>query len=111
MPRTLARRTRRPRPRAGKARRAAEARVLTDIPNIGPSIAGDLRRLGITQPRQLAGRDPIALYRRMNRLAGHQDPCLADAFIAAVRFMQGGPAKPWWAFTPERKRMLRPGRR
>jgi hypothetical protein len=29
-----------------------------------------------------------------------------DTFIAAVRFVEGGPAKPWWAYTPERKRTL-----
>jgi hypothetical protein len=29
-----------------------------------------------------------------------------DVFIAAVRFMAGEPAKPWWKYTPERKRTL-----
>ena len=31
---------------------------LEDIPNVGSSIAGDLRRLGITTPSDLPGRDP-----------------------------------------------------
>jgi DNA transformation protein len=88
-----------------KAAHARDARRLTDIPNVGASIAGDLRALGITQPRQLAGQDPYALYERSNRLAGQrQDPCLADCFIAAVRFMEGGPPTPWWHYTAERKR-------
>jgi len=26
--------------------------------------------------------------------------------IAAVRFMEGGPKKPWWKYTAERKREL-----
>ena len=36
-----------------KARHAAEAATLEDIPNIGPSIAGDLRGIGIATPRAL----------------------------------------------------------
>ena len=27
------------------------------------------------------------------------DPCLCDTFIAAVRFMEGGPSRPWWYYT------------
>ena len=90
-----------------KAATAADARRLQDIPNIGPSIAGDLRALGIVEPRQLVGKDPYELYRRSNKLAGvRQDPCLADCFISAVRFMEGAPPKPWWHYTAERKRSL-----
>jgi hypothetical protein len=90
-----------------KARTAGEATHLEQIPNIGASIADDLRALGINQPRQLVGRDPYALYARMNRLTGiRQDPCLADTFIAAVRFMEGAPPHPWWHYTAERKRKL-----
>ena len=29
-----------------------------------------------------------------------------DTFIAAVRYMGGEPKKPWWTYTPERKREL-----
>jgi predicted flap endonuclease-1-like 5' DNA nuclease len=81
--------------------------ALEDIPNVGPSIAGDLRRLGIRAPRELAGRDPYALYETLNRATGtRHDPCLLDTFIAAVRFMEGAPARPWWKYTAERKRTL-----
>jgi Pathogenicity locus len=31
---------------------------------------------------------------------------LLDTFIAAVRFMEGEPKKPWWKYTAERKREL-----
>lgn len=31
---------------------------------------------------------------------------MIDVFIAAVRFIAGEPAKPWWKYTPERKRTL-----
>lgn len=34
------------------------------------------------------------------------DSCLLDTFIAAVRFMEGEPKKPWWKYTTERKRVL-----
>ncbi len=99
-PRTRKSSSRRP----SKATRADDAIKLTDIPNIGPSIADDLRGLGIAEPRQLIGRDPYELYRRLSRLTGvTQDPCVADVFIAAVRFMEGGPSRPWWDFTAERK--------
>lgn len=77
------------------------------IPNVGPAVAGDLRRSGITTPSELSGRDPYALYDDLCRLTGQRhDPCLLDTFIAAVRFMAGGPKKPWWVYTAERKRRL-----
>ena len=34
------------------------------------------------------------------------DPCLLDTFIAAVRYMEGGPKLAWWKYTAERKREL-----
>lgn len=90
-----------------KARHADDARELEDIPNIGPSIAGDLRGIGIVQPRDLATQDPYALYRRVNQATGQRhDPCLCDCFIAAVRFMQGGAPTPWWHYTAERKQQF-----
>src|SRR3954469_14354934 len=80
---------------------------LEDIPNIGPAIAADLRQLGITVPIDLVGRDPYAMYDDLCRLTGQRhDPCLLDTFIAAVRYMAGGPKKPWWEFRAERKREL-----
>ena len=80
---------------------------LEEIPNVGPAIAGDLRRLGITSPNDLLGRDPYAMYDDLCRITGQRhDPCLLDTFIAAVRFMSGEPAMPWWKYTAERKREL-----
>lgn len=82
--------------------------ALEDVPNVGKSVAGDLRQLGIRTPRQLAGRDPYALYEKLNRATGKRhDPCLLDTFIAAVRFVEGAPAYPWWHYTAERKRALK----
>jgi hypothetical protein len=80
---------------------------LEDVPNVGPAVAADLRRLGISSPGQLSGRDPYSLYDDLCRLTGQRhDPCLLDTFIAAVRYMAGAPKKPWWKYTAERKREL-----
>jgi hypothetical protein len=78
---------------------------LEDIPNVGPAIAADLRRLGITLPAELPGRDPYAMYDELCRITGQRhDPCLLDTFIAVVRFMEGEPKKPSWKYTAEQKR-------
>jgi predicted GIY-YIG superfamily endonuclease len=80
---------------------------LEDIPNVGPAIAADLRQLGITTPADLPGRDPYAMYDELCRVTGgRHDPCLLDTFIAAVRYMEGSPKKPWWKYTAERKREM-----
>jgi hypothetical protein len=92
--------------RTTRANRLSVA-VLEDVPNVGRAIAADLVRLGIRAPRELVGRDPYALYDELNRVTGlRHDPCLLDTFIAAVRFMEGAPARPWWKYTAERKREL-----
>jgi DNA transformation protein len=86
---------------------AVQPARLEDIPNIGKKIAGNLRQLGYEEPSQLREQDPYAMYDRLCALTGSRhDPCLLDTFIAAVRFMDGGPAVPWWAFTAERKREM-----
>jgi hypothetical protein len=81
--------------------------LLEDIPNVGPAIAKDLRRIGVQEPKGLVGRDPYAMYDDLCRITGQRhDPCLLDVFISAVRFMEGAPAKPWWKYTTERKREM-----
>ena len=89
---------------ARKARTAAECERLEQLPNIGPSIAGDLRSLGIQHPQELAGRDPHALYLALCQKTGkRQDPCVLDTFMAATAFMGGAEARPWWDYTADRK--------
>ena len=89
-----------------KARLAKDAVRLEDIPNIGTALAEDLRQIGIVNPLDLKGKDGMELYHTLNRKTGaRHDPCVADTFLAAVDFMNGGKAKPWWAFTPERKKI------
>jgi len=80
---------------------------LEDVPNVGRSIAADLRQLGISRPVELVGRDPYEMYAELCRMTGqHQDPCVLDTFIAAVRYMEGEPKKPWWKYTAERKKKM-----
>lgn len=91
-----------------KAKHFREATTLEQIPNIGKAVAKDLRLLGITKPAQLKNKDGIKLYKKLNHLTGQtHDPCMADTFMAAVDFMNGGRAKPWWSFTVKRKKLLR----
>ena len=92
---------------SGKAATAVEATELRQIPNIGPAMVADFQLLGIDQPAQLVGCDPYQLYRQLCTITGvRQDPCVIDVFIAAVRFMEGAPATPWWHYTAERKARL-----
>lgn len=81
--------------------------ALEQLPNVGPAVAGYLRRAGVNQPDHLVGRDPYAVFDEVCRVTGQRlDPCLLDTILAAVRFMGGEEAKPWWAYTAERKREL-----
>ena len=77
---------------------------LEDLPNIGKSLSGDFRRLGIRKPEDLRGKDAFALYNALCKLTGkRQDPCVLDVFMSAISFVNGGPPLPWWRFTAERK--------
>ena len=94
--------------KARKASRAQDCEQLQQLPNIGPAAAADLRLIGISEPRQLRGADPMAMYEKLCHLT-HQrhDPCVLDTFIAAVEFMNGAAAAPWWAYTAQRKLALK----
>ncbi len=81
--------------------------TFTQIPNVGPRIADDFKTLGIKTPKALAKQDPLKMYRKLQKMtASKQDPCVLDVFMAVVDFMNGAPARPWWHYTPERKRRL-----
>ena len=87
-----------------KARSAAECLRLEQLPNIGPSLAADLRLIGVATPADLRDQDAFALYRRLCAAKGQrQDPCVLDTFLAATDFMRGAAAAPWWRYTAERK--------
>ncbi len=87
-----------------KATHAAECVQLEQLPNIGPSIAADLRLIGVLHPQELTQKDAFALYQALCQATGQRhDPCVLDTFLAATDFMRGAPALPWWHYTAQRK--------
>ena len=87
-----------------KAAGPADCHTLEQLPNIGPSLAADLRLIGITHPRELAHRDAFVLYQQLCAKTGkRQDPCVLDTFMAATDFMRGAAPAPGWHYTPQRK--------
>ncbi len=91
-----------------KVTKSTLAAELEQIPNIGKACAKDLRLIGIKKPDQLKGKDGMKLYDKLCRVTGvRHDLCMADTLLAAVDFMNGGAAKPWWAFTSHRKKIFR----
>ncbi len=83
---------------------AADCTLLEQLPNIGPSLAADLRLIGIHEPQQLRGRDAFVLYQQLCAATGQRhDPCVLDTFMAATDFMGGAAAAPWWTYTAQRK--------
>ena len=88
------------------------ARRLLELRNVGPAIALDLVKLGISEPEELAGGDPDTMYEALCKMDGvRHDPCLRDVFASVVAFADGFPARPWWAYTPERKARSKRSRR
>ncbi len=81
--------------------------LLTDLPNVGKSLAADLQLIGVQTPAQLRGRDPYVMYDALCEKTGERhDPCVIDVFISVTRFMNGEPPVAWWQFTDERKKAL-----
>jgi hypothetical protein len=83
-----------------RAKRRTARDELQTIPGVGPSIAADLRRLGIRRVSDLKARNPERLYARMCRESGPQDRCLLYVFRCAVYYAstaRPAPAKlRWW---------------
>ena len=74
---------------------------LQQLPGIGPSMAADLRRLGVRSVRDLARRDPERLYVRLCEISGsRQDPCVLYTFRCAVYAARTERPEPellkWW---------------
>lgn len=83
-----------------------KVRKLTDLPNIGPSLAGNLSFIGINSPDELVGKDPFELYERLCEKSGSRhDPCVLDVFMSVTDFMNGGEPKVWWEYTNKRKKL------
>jgi len=80
---------------------------LEAIPNIGKSIATDLRSIGILTPAQLAKSDPLETYHTLSSTMGHRhDPCILYTLIAVSHYLKTGEAIPWWKFTETGKKLL-----
>ena len=88
-------------------RRNPERSDLLDLANVGPAVARHLGRAGVTRTSQLVGRDPVEIYEEICEADGRRDdPCLLDTVMSAVDQANGAPARPWWHYTADRKRML-----
>jgi len=80
---------------------------LEDIPNIGKSIASDLRSLGILDPQQLAAREPLEVYLELSDSMGRRhDPCVLYTLMAAQQYLRSGESIPWWKYTAQGKKVL-----
>lgn len=83
---------------------------LTDLPNVGESVADDLRLLGYATPAQVTGADPFAMYQRLCEVTGvKHDPCVIDVFLSITDFLEGGDPRPWWEYTAARQTRLGAG--
>jgi hypothetical protein len=88
-----------------KAKHFSEVREFRDIPNIGPAMVRDFTLLGLKSPSELKKQDPYKLYQKICKVSGvRQDPCVLDTYMAALDFMNGAPARPWFYYTKERKK-------
>lgn len=75
--------------------------VLQSMPGIGPSLARDLRDLGVSCVGEMAKRSPEKLYQKLCRLRkGMQDPCVLYAFRCAKYYAERKRHRPelllWW---------------
>lgn len=83
-----------------RAKRSAHDELQT-IPAIGPSLARDLRALGVNRIADLKRRSPERMYAELSRLRGErQDPCVLYSFRCAVYFARTPRPAPqllkWW---------------
>lgn len=77
------------------------------IINIGPAMSRDFEQLGIRKPKNLIGKNPVQLYRKLCQINNRfYDPCVLDVFMATVDYMNGSHPKQWWDYTPQRKQQF-----
>ena len=75
--------------------------ALQEIPGVGPSIAQDLEKLGITSVKDLVGKNPEALYHQLCIEEAQQiDRCSLYVFRCAVYYASNDSHDPerlkWW---------------
>ncbi len=92
------------------AKRRPRTDELQTLPGIGPSLAQDLRDLGLRRVADLKRRDPERMYVQLGRLRGvRQDPCVLYTFRCAVYAARTPRPKPdllkWWNWKDRALRM------
>jgi hypothetical protein len=88
-----------------KVKSIKEAQKFQDIPNVGPRVEDDFRKLGFKKPLDLKGKNPFLMYKTLCvKTKSRQDPCVLDVFMAVVDFANGAPPKAWFSYTKERKK-------
>jgi hypothetical protein len=83
------------------AKAISATKDLQTIPGVGPSIAEDLRNLGIRSVHDLKKKNPEKLYQKLCDLTGvRQDPCVLYVFRCAVYYASHKQHKSellkWW---------------
>jgi hypothetical protein len=90
-----------------KSKPSAPVSRLEDLPNIGRSIARDLRAIGIATPAQLRKRKPLAVFNDLEVVMGRRhDPCVFYTLLSVKHFFDSSESLPWWHFTTEGKTEL-----
>lgn len=83
------------------------AAQLEDLPNIGKSIAKDLRAIGIATPDQLRRRKPLAVYESLRAQMGpRHDPCVYYTLLSVRHYFDQAESLPWWRFAKQGKAEL-----
>ncbi len=80
---------------------------LEELPNVGRSIAKDLRAIGITTQAQLRKRTPLSVFNELKTTMGHRhDPCVFYTLLSVQHFFKTAESLPWWRFTAQGKAEL-----
>lgn len=77
---------------------------LTDLPNIGKSIASDLKKIGIDSSSELEKRNPLSIFEELRTVMGKRhDPCVYYTLLSVDHFLRTGESLAWWKFTDQGK--------
>ncbi len=92
-------------------RKGVKVRELEDLVSVGPATRRQLASLGVRTVKNLARRDPEALYRQLCRRTGKRaDPCVLDVYRAAVAQARNldlpEEQRAWWYWSRVRKNSL-----
>lgn len=85
---------------------------LRDLRNLNQAMLIDLAMIGINSVDDLRQADATELYHRLNERSGsRKDPCVWDILAAAIHQANTGEALDWTQFTPQRKELIKQGKR